>query len=116
MPCSLLSLLLNPFLAQVKVCYKQLRKQLEGQLLEFDARGVANLLHAAAKLGCCDPNLRAQVNTHDTHTCYREPVIFSTTTAPSTRAYVSQLRITAQVMAGWVAQQVHGSTLQLSWC
>ncbi|WIA36618.1 hypothetical protein OEZ86_007906 [Tetradesmus obliquus] len=45
---------------KVKVCYKQLRKQLEGQLLDFDARGVASLLHAAAKLGGCDPNLRAQ--------------------------------------------------------
>jgi hypothetical protein len=46
---------------QVKVCYKQLRKQLEGQLLDFDARGVASLLHATAQLGCCDPHLRAQV-------------------------------------------------------
>ncbi|KAF6261366.1 hypothetical protein COO60DRAFT_1636811 [Scenedesmus sp. NREL 46B-D3] len=46
--------------ARVKVCYKQLRKQLEGRLLDFDARGVASLLHATAKLGCVDPYLRAQ--------------------------------------------------------
>jgi hypothetical protein len=54
-------------LLQVKVCYKQLRKQLEGQLLDFDARGVASLLHATAKLGCCDPHLRAQVTAQCCH-------------------------------------------------